>query len=506
MSADAALLQVPSGLPVLRPGTPLEGDRDYLPAALRGSDLVVNESGNNSLPYPDGLREHHGELVPGQQNTWYCYVPRSLRPGTAPPLVVSVHGGLMTGWGQAVYSSWTVVAEREGLVVVFPDATSRRVWTLEVPPDQVAAVCTPNPSGIWLDHPAERAEDHADMRFLHALIDWAVAEHHVDPCRVHLHGMSMGHVMSDQFARHAGHRLAGLAGSGGLTAPQLLVDDDGAPRNAGGPVPVLMCLAEHDTAPPFTGSSVREVLRSDLDYWKAVNGVEGPPQIAVRGRDNYAFYAGRRADVVLRDVKDRDHGQTIDDAEVVWDLLFSGVRRTADGRLEHSAPLVPRAGDAVAVAVAEGADHAWVGQRAVPVGGAVLRRQVLKHHGVEGDPLVRAQHLYAPVGFLGAAFGVRVSTSEDGTTAEAELPDGRHLAVARGSAACLVDGRVRAMDAEAVLLGGQLWLPVEWFAVDLLGLRASACGRVLYVTDHHAELSTHLAHLIEDLLDAGTSA
>ncbi len=28
-----------------------------------------------------------------------------------------------------------------------------------------------------------------------------------------------------------------------------------------------------------------------------------------------------------RDVKNRDHGQTFDDAEICWDYLFSGTRR-----------------------------------------------------------------------------------------------------------------------------------------------------------------------------------
>ena len=33
------------------------------------------------------------------------------------------------------------------------------------------------------------------------------------------------------------------------------------------------------------------------------------------------------------DVKNRDHGQTFDDAEMVWDYLFSGVRKLPTARL-----------------------------------------------------------------------------------------------------------------------------------------------------------------------------
>ena len=34
----------------LRPGTPDDVNRDYLPESIFGSDIVVNENGNNSQP------------------------------------------------------------------------------------------------------------------------------------------------------------------------------------------------------------------------------------------------------------------------------------------------------------------------------------------------------------------------------------------------------------------------------------------------------------------------
>ena len=36
----------------LLPGTPDDNNRDYLPERIRGSDIVVNENGNNSQPLP----------------------------------------------------------------------------------------------------------------------------------------------------------------------------------------------------------------------------------------------------------------------------------------------------------------------------------------------------------------------------------------------------------------------------------------------------------------------
>lgn len=115
----------------IRPGTPDDDNRDYLPERIKGSDIVVNENGNNSQPYPERLREYRavldedGRIVndpnAGIAGVWYEYVPESFDPAKKTPLVVSLHGGLMTGWGQCIYSSWSILAEREGFLCVFPN-------------------------------------------------------------------------------------------------------------------------------------------------------------------------------------------------------------------------------------------------------------------------------------------------------------------------------------------------------------------------------------------------
>ena len=51
------------GTVILRAGTPNDENRDYLPEAIKGSDMVVNENGNNSQPYPERLVECTGTLT-----------------------------------------------------------------------------------------------------------------------------------------------------------------------------------------------------------------------------------------------------------------------------------------------------------------------------------------------------------------------------------------------------------------------------------------------------------
>ncbi|UCN13692.1 stalk domain-containing protein [Cellulomonas iranensis] len=489
---------------VLRPGVPDDDNRDYLPEHLKGSDVVVNENGNNSQPYPERLREHRGVLVDGVEDTWYTYVPSSYDPSTPTALVVSMHGGLMTGWGQAVYTSWTLLAEREGFVVVFPDASRRRFWLIEVGGDDVAAATTPNPSGVYLNPPAASPDENHDLAFVRALVERTVAEHAIDPGRVYMQGMSMGNVMTGQFARYFGDVLAGAAGSGGPSDPRLLFDADGAVVNRAGPLAIWQTRLERDAVPPHYGASPREVLRLNREYWLRVNGVTTPPQVSVVGEDNLAFYTGAHADVVFRDVHNRDHGQTFDDAELVWSHLFSGVRREPDGTITRTTPQLPRTGDAFGVAVAAGRGHAWLHGRTVPLSTPAFVHEKLKYHGLEGDAQVRGRYVYVPLSFVADVHGARLTT--DGATATLTLPDGRVVELARGSVGALVDGRVRSMLAEAVQRDGELCVAWEWLAEHVLGLRASTADDVLYVTDHHARLSRNMAHLLDDLLAAADAA
>ena len=59
------------------PGEPNDANREYLPEAIKGSNMVVNENGNNSQVYPPGLKEYKGCLADGVEDVWYEYVPAS---------------------------------------------------------------------------------------------------------------------------------------------------------------------------------------------------------------------------------------------------------------------------------------------------------------------------------------------------------------------------------------------------------------------------------------------
>ena len=482
----------------LRPGTPDDDNRDYLPQRIKGSDIVVNENGNNSQPYPERLKEFHAELVPGQgEDSWYEYVPESYDPSKKTPLVFSMHGGIMSGWGQCIYTSWSYVADRDGIIVVFPDAHNKRFWE-QMP--SLESEYNKQVAGLSLPDPTERIEDHRDCNFVLALLGLLKEKYNIDDGRIFMQGMSAGNMMTALFSRYYGNILAGAAGSAGPGSLSLLFDEEGKLMNQGGPLGIWQ------TRPENNGFGMRDFPKeADIDrynrvYWMKINEVDPVPEISVIGEDNFAFYKGKKAPLVFMDVKNRDHGQKLDEAFLQWDYFLSGLRRLPDGTIVDEGSITERKGDRVSFAFAAGVDKAWADQRIVRLSEAPVKWQKLKYHGLEGGQKVRGEYLMVAVKDLAAAVGAKYTSPEDGLHADVILPDGRKLQFARGSIGCFINDSMRQMYVEAIHRNGELLVSAEWFMRYLFGYCVSECHDMIYVTDHHAELSYFLADLILDLL------
>ena len=481
----------------LRAGTPDDDNRSYLPFSIIGSDIVVNENGNNSQPYPARLQKFQEVIADGKENIWYEYVPASYDPEKKAPLIVSLHGGLMTGWGQCVYSSWSMLAEREGLLCVFPDASEMMFWCTEGIYESGGP--TELDGKTVARAPADYRENH-DLNFVRGLIERMKQKYNVDESRIFMQGMSMGNMMTHQFARYYGDLLAGAAGAGGSTFPYCLFDQSGKIKNIAGPVPVWQSRPEHNSH----GSDYREAARkNDYNryYWLKLNECDPLPEIRIHGENNFAFYRGKKADLVYLDIKNRDHGQSLDEAYLYWDYFFSGLRREADGSITMGETNLPRKGDEHAAAFAPGVSRVWWHNRVVELKTAPVRWQKLKYHGLNGGQLVRGEYTCVPVSFLAEMAGGTLSVSEDTLTAAVTLPDGRELQFARGSIGCMIDDKLRSMYCEALHREGELLISVEWFARYILGWTATECDGVTYVTDHFAELSYYMAGVIRDILE-----
>lgn len=487
----------------LIPGIPDDDNRDYLPVKLKESEIVVNENGNNSQVYPKNLKEMKACLIDEHEDTWYEYVPDSYDPSRKTPLVFSMHGGIMNGWGQCIYTSWSHVADREGFIVVYPNAHLRGFWQIECERRFFKQLSEPNDEGIYMHDFPDDIRENNDIRIVVKLTEMMKEKYNIDEERIYMQGMSLGNSMTAMIARHCGMHFAGMAGSAGPSTIGLLFDKDDQPINAGGPVPVWQARMEFDQAPPASEEGVEDVVAKNREYWLRINECDTLPELKIDGENNFAFYKGKKADFVFRDVKNRDHGQTFDEAELVWDYFFSGTRRRADGSIEYMEPEIPREGDKVVIAAADGCDSIWVGQEMKKLPAKAFMWKKLKYHGLHGDAIVRGEYCMIPASSVAQIAGAAYE-EKDGW-AQMTMKDGRVIQFARGCIGCTIDNRVHAMLCEPVEREGMLFISIEWFCKEVLGLHVSTCGTtlgdVMYATDHYSLLSVNMARLIKDLLN-----
>ena len=343
-----------TGKMILRPGTPDDDNREYLPEKIKGSDIVVNENGNNSQPYPEILKECHGVIADNIEDEWYEYVPESYDPSKKTPLVLSMHGGLMTGWGQAIYTSWTMAADRDGFILVFPNASENRVWQVQWgkwesdPNAPEPDTNTETPDGIRQS--PDNVDENHDVHLALGLIERMKEKYNIDAGRIFMQGMSMGNMMTSLFARNFGNVLAGAAGSGCASFLSLLFDENEKIKNRTGHLAVWQSRPELNDIPPEKGEALK-VNKYNRLYWMRLNECGTLPEICIRGENNFAFYKGRKADLVYLDIKNRDHGQSFDDAALIWDYFFSGLRRESDGTIRNIGSVKERKGDTFAIAL-----------------------------------------------------------------------------------------------------------------------------------------------------------
>lgn len=125
----------------------------------------------------------------GFAHTWFEYVPPQLR-GTAEkvPLVFYLHGINCVPLYGAEQSNWHDIADREGLIVVYPAPARAKAWNIYDLPNQ--------PS---------------DFDFILALIDHMKQVHPIDESRIYLSGFSMGGMMCHAFSAAYPERFAAAA-------------------------------------------------------------------------------------------------------------------------------------------------------------------------------------------------------------------------------------------------------------------------------------------------------
>jgi polyhydroxybutyrate depolymerase len=174
--------------------------------------------------------------IAGRPRVVRVHVPSGYDGKQPVPLVVNMHGSGSTAAGQEAFSGMDATADKEGFIVVYPQANipqgSGYDWNV---PGVPLIGGTPVP--------ADAADD---IAFIKAVVANTQASYCIDKNRVYATGMSGGGRMASQLACDASDVFAAVAPVAGLRFP--------SPCPATRAVPVIAFHGTADPVDPFNGN------------------------------------------------------------------------------------------------------------------------------------------------------------------------------------------------------------------------------------------------------------
>ena len=486
----------------LNPGTAFKGDM-FGGNAPAGSIRNNTNSNTHNPPHAPVLQTK--VLADGMEDSWLEYVPLDLDPGKKPPLIISCHGGGAQAQMQFDETSWCYIAEQEGAGVVFPNAGGqRRSWLTAETGEQKPGE-RPSMLDVFTENPDGRASESAHhIQFIKALIGEMKAKYSIDEGRVYMQGMSMGDIMTMMFARVCGGLLAGIDSTAGPSPQAALFDPEGNVKGYQCPVPVYQSRGELDEIVVAPVAGKEKTTRQDVNavnraFWLKVNECDTLPRLSILDVNNFAFYTGKKANLVYRDVKHRAHGQTLDDAYWAWHTLFKGTRRNPDGSITCMDTDYSSRGDTDAAALCDGCGYAYINNSRIKLEAPAFIEPLCNFDFASRSLQTYKEELYVPVSFLTQYFNVPVDYASDGRSAVLHCPEG-DCEIAENSIATLWDGFLRSMFMPTLRKNGVLCVAVRWFAEVIFDLHVTQCDGALYISDHHGEMTKDMAYLIRDIL------
>ena len=177
------------------------------------------------------------EMWGGKPRSYVVYAPRRYAPAAPLPVIVALHGRGGTGSGMAYLSRFNELAEREGIILVYPDGLNHE-W---------------NYLGGTPGYSAQTGAD--DAGFLTRLVDDLARDFAIDRQRVYLTGFSNGGFMTQRLACDAPDIFAAFGSVGATLSPSFIPHCEGAP-----PVPILLMHGTHDQVVLWSGMTAGNIL------------------------------------------------------------------------------------------------------------------------------------------------------------------------------------------------------------------------------------------------------
>ncbi len=216
--------------------------------AERETEYAVADLGKHTLSWQD------------RERTYWLHLPPSINMDKPMPILFHLHGGGGTGKGTArlTYHRFNAIADREGFMVVYPDAVAKN-WN-----DGRTEHLKPENLGV------------DDVGFIVAIIDHLKSQYNINSRRIFTTGMSNGGFMS---TRLLCDRADLFRGGAVLTAS---ISEGYFPEcNPTQPVGVLVMNGTADPIVPYQGGEIRlfgksrgRIISHDdfVSFWKEKNG------------------------------------------------------------------------------------------------------------------------------------------------------------------------------------------------------------------------------------------
>jgi len=261
-------------------------------AMLLGAGSVTVVAQESSPEFSPGL--HTGwmmETYGGYNGTWSCnrtyeyHVPSSYDGSEAVPLLFVFHG--MGGSGDMcrdVITAFDGLAEQEGFIAVFPDATT---LTEDDNPCAASLVGKYNPIlagpdltqwNIGLNWSLQYCAGVDDVGFVSHMVDWFKMNCNIDESRIYAVGMSNGAMLSNYLALMLPGTFAGIGPiCGPLTTNTTWPDVS--------PLTVIMMMGAADPIVSYDGSPLVSIYSVDdaVTFWLDVDDIASEPLETVWG-------------------------------------------------------------------------------------------------------------------------------------------------------------------------------------------------------------------------------
>ena len=420
--------------------------------------------------------------IGGILRSWSEYVPTGYDPEKPVPLVFSLHGA--GGWDTTQKFAWSMVAEREGFIVVYPQSISQKnLWNVF----------------HW------HADGPDEIAYLDALYDIILKKYNIDTTRVYLHGQSLGDMQATDYLMERSDRFAAACPSAGPTTPSFLFHEDGTLRRVPpAPMPItrmhgsldgLLIGMSREKSASLTPEEITEVkmdtgILPGLYPWLQVNGCEAWPKFSVRGVYNAFHYAGKdNADTWFFVIEGGEHNPAPEYADLLYTAFLSQYRRAADGKILKGEPILSWKEDEGGIAVCEGSDMAYVNNRPMKMSGPAI---------VESGRLFPQGYTYVPADFFAQALGIEAEFSYADLSVEFRW-EGHTLECAAGIRSCVLDGQLRMMPL-CLSVQRVLYLPFEPVMNYLTGMRVLKKAGVEYATCSEGVLTDDAARILKILL------